>query len=67
VSSGLGGRFPQGYPVARISIVHHDPAEPFARVLAKPMASLNSSRLVLVVFTEQDREDGAAADSGEDE
>ena len=56
VSSGLGGRFPQGYPVARISTVEHDPAEPFARVLARPMADLNSSRLVLVVFTEQEEQ-----------
>lgn len=59
VSSGLGGRFPQGYPVARISTVEHDPAKPFARVRARPMASLNSSRLVLVVFTGQDGESGS--------
>ncbi|WP_295716620.1 rod shape-determining protein MreC [uncultured Halovibrio sp.] len=51
VSSGLGGRFPQGYPVARINSIKHDPGEPFARVEARPMARLNSSSQVLVVFS----------------
>ena len=51
VSSGLGGRFPQGYPVARISSIKHDPGEPFARVQARPLARLDSSSLVLVVFS----------------
>lgn len=53
VSSGLGGRFPQGYPVAQVSMVEHHPGEPFARVRATPSASLNSSRMVLVVFTSE--------------
>lgn len=51
VSSGLGGRFPQGYPVAEISSIEHDPGEPFARVRARPMARLDRSSLVLVVFS----------------
>jgi len=67
VSSGLGGRFPQGYPVARISSVKHDPGESFATVIAKPLARLDSSRLVLVVFTEQDSRDGGNDTSGEGE
>jgi rod shape-determining protein MreC len=52
VSSGLGGRFPEGYPVARISeIVHHD-GRSFAQVRAQPEAQLNRSRLLLLVFKE---------------
>lgn len=51
VSSGLGGRFPQGYPVARISSLEHNPGEPFAQVEARPLAKLDSSSLVLVVFS----------------
>ena len=66
-SSGLGGRFPQGYPVARVSSVEHDPGEPFARVIAEPMARLNSSRLVLVVFTEKESSDGDSEPPGEGE
>ncbi|PID43169.1 MAG: rod shape-determining protein MreC [Gammaproteobacteria bacterium] len=50
VSSGLGGRFPAGYPVATVKRVEHDPGRPFAHVLATPSARLNQSRLVLVLF-----------------
>lgn len=49
VSSGLGERFPPGYPVAVVDSVQHDPGQPFARVVAKPSAKLNRSRLVLIV------------------
>jgi len=51
VSSGLGGRFPVGYPVAIITEVMQDPGQPFARVRAEPQAALNRSRHVLLVFT----------------
>ena len=50
VSSGLGQKFPAGYPVATISSVQIDPGKAFARVTAKPMAELNRSRHVLLVF-----------------
>ncbi len=50
VSSGLGGRFPRGYPVARVTAVSHNPGDPFARVQATPEAKLNRSRLVLLVL-----------------
>ena len=51
VSSGLGGRYPKGYPLGEISGVEHDPGEPFAIVTAKPAASLDRSRHVLLVFS----------------
>jgi len=50
VSSGMGGRFPRGYPVAEVSRVIHEPGEPFMSIRATPKAELNKSRLVLVVF-----------------
>jgi len=50
VSSGLGQRFPVGYPVAEVVEVSFDPGKAFARVVAKPMAELNRSRHVLLVF-----------------
>ncbi len=50
VSSGLGQRFPVGYPVAEVTEVDIDPSKPFARVRARPMAELNRSRHVLLVF-----------------
>ena len=49
VSSGLGGRFPAGYPVAQVTRITHDPAEPFAQVIAQPKAKLDKSRNVLLV------------------
>jgi len=50
VSSGLGGRFPRGYPVARVSSIEHFPGRAFAKVQVEPEASLNRSRLLLLVF-----------------
>ena len=50
VTSGLGGRFPPGYPVARVGAVQHDPGRSFAQVMAKPLAQLNRSREVLLVW-----------------
>ncbi len=51
VTSGLGGRFPAGYPVAVVSSVHRDPGQAFARITAAPTAALDRSRHVLLVFT----------------
>jgi rod shape-determining protein MreC len=50
VSSGLGGRFPRGYPVGVVREVRRDPAEAFAAIDAAPAAALNRSREVLMVF-----------------
>jgi len=50
VTSGLGGRFPVGYPVAVVSEVERDPGQPFARIAARPSAALDRSRHVLLVF-----------------
>lgn len=51
VSSGLGQRFPVGYPVAVVTEVTVDPGLSFATVKAAPKAALNRSRYVLLVFT----------------
>ncbi len=52
VSSGLGDRFPVGYPVGIVNRIEHDPGEPFATATATPSALLDRSRHVLLVFTE---------------
>ncbi|AOE83608.1 rod shape-determining protein MreC [Pseudomonas sp. TCU-HL1] len=52
VSSGLGQRFPAGYPVATVKEVIHDSGQPFAIVRAIPTAALNRSRYMLLVFTD---------------
>lgn len=48
-TSGLAGRFPPGYPVARVTKVEHDPGQPFAQVTAEPMAQLKRSRHFLLL------------------
>ncbi len=53
LSSGLGLRFPDGYPVAQVSSVEHNPGEDFARIYAKPTAKLEQSSPVLLVWSER--------------
>ena len=55
VSSGLGGRFPAGYPVGVVDRVEHEPGEPFATVTARPAAQLDRNRYVLLVFADSSR------------
>lgn len=50
VSSGLGERFPTGYPVGEVDSIIRDPGQPFATVIVRPMARLDRSRHVLLVF-----------------
>jgi len=49
-TSGIGGRFPFGYPVARITKISHRSGEPFMDVVAKPLAQLDRSRYVLLLL-----------------
>ncbi len=49
-TSGLGGRFPSGYPVAEVIRIKHRPGEPFAEVILEPHAHLDYGREVLLVW-----------------
>lgn len=51
VTSGLGGTFPQGYPVAKVTEVSPQPGQSFSRVIAEPVAHLDRSRELLLVWT----------------
>ena len=64
VSSGLGQRFPVGYPVAEVVSVERDPGQPFAQVQVRPKAQLNRSRHVLLVFSETEYQRSRVQDSG---
>lgn len=55
VSSGMGERFPVGYPVAEVLQVVRDPGKAFLTVTAKPMARLDRSRHLLLVFENRDQ------------
>lgn len=49
VSSGLGGRYPAGYPVGIVSEVHRYPGEEFLEIYALPAAQIQHGREVLLV------------------
>ena len=54
VSSGLGGRFPKGYPVGSVASIHQRPGEKFLEIKVTPSAKLDRSRHLLLVFTLED-------------
>ncbi len=51
VTSGLGGAFPPGYPVAVVASIDRIPQEPFAAVTATPAAALDQVREIMLIFT----------------
>lgn len=55
ISSGLGKRFPRNYPVAVITHINRNAGETFVDVRAEPLALLDTSREILLVWT-QDHE-----------
>jgi len=62
VTSGLGGAFPAGYPVAIVESVTRIPQEPYADVTATPAASLGQVREVMLIFSVGTQVPEAAAD-----
>ena len=62
-SSGLGGRFPNGYPVAEVIEVEVIEDQAFLKVSATPIAKLDRSNHVLLLS----REAKAQTDSDEQE
>jgi rod shape-determining protein MreC len=65
VSSGMGGVFPRGYPVARISRIERNAAAAFAMVEATPLAALDRDREVLLVWPNDAGAGDAAAGTTE--
>jgi rod shape-determining protein MreC len=49
MSSGLGGRFPNGYPVAVVQQIQVVTGEAFLSVTAKPVAGVDKARHVLLL------------------
>lgn len=52
ITSGLGGRYPAGYPVGVISEISKDASETFAKVSVMPTAQLERTRQVLLIQKE---------------
>jgi rod shape-determining protein MreC len=63
LTSGLGGRFPHGYPVGRVTRVQRDSGQPFASVDIEPSARLERNREVLLIWAQGQRSGGALIDS----
>ncbi len=63
VTSGLGGVFPEGYPVARVTEVHRDAVQPLAQVRAAPLAHLDTDTEVMLVWFRADHPAGPAPGS----
>ncbi|MEE3278480.1 MAG: rod shape-determining protein MreC [Pseudomonadota bacterium] len=53
VSSGLGGRFPRGYPVGEVQSIDVDPTRNDADVYTSVQARLDTSRHVLILFDDK--------------
>ncbi|GAA3715883.1 rod shape-determining protein MreC [Oceanisphaera sediminis] len=68
LSSGLAGRFPEGYPVGRVSRVGYEEGQPFADIRVKPFAALDRVRYLLLLWPEPqviDVDDVAASPAAE--
>ncbi len=50
VTSGLGGKYPEGYPVAIVTLVKKDESRPFAYVQSEPIAKINRLRYLLLLW-----------------
>jgi rod shape-determining protein MreC len=50
VSSGIGGGFPFGYPVAKVANIVNNPNESFLDITATPVAQLSHNREVLLIW-----------------
>lgn len=50
VTSGLGGRFPEGYPVAVVSSVKADTQRAYTIIQARPTAGLQRLRYLLLLW-----------------
>lgn len=64
VTSGLGGRYPPGYPVAKVSAVQRNISESFMTIAAEPLSRLGNDREVLILWpVKQPRSGPSAADA----
>jgi rod shape-determining protein MreC len=65
VTSGLGGAFPPGYPVAIVDTVTRIPQGPFAEVTARPAARLNQVREIMLIWSAPKGEEEPDEQAGE--
>jgi len=63
VSSGLGGKYPEGYPVATVTFVSQNDSREFVSVQSKPIAKIDRLRYLLLLSEKNPRSIFAPKDS----
>ena len=53
VTSGLGGKYPEGYPVSRVVLVRTDESREFATIYSQPVAQIDRLRYMLLLSAEK--------------
>jgi len=53
VTSGLGGKYPEGYPVAKVVLVNTDESREFATIYSQPVAQIDRLRYLLLLSKEK--------------
>src|SRR5574344_1027648 len=56
ITSGLGGKFPKGYPVAKVTMFDRKEGMHFAEIKAQPLAALDRLRYMLLVSLPDDEQ-----------
>ena len=62
ISSGMGQVYPKNYPVAEVISVSRSSGQPYARIRAKPLARVSSTRHVMLVVEAAAPNDSPLAD-----
>ncbi|MEH0667194.1 rod shape-determining protein MreC [Vibrio scophthalmi] len=57
VTSGLGGIYPEGYPVAHVASVDRDSAREFAQIEAEPVVDFERLRYLLLIWPNDSRQE----------
>lgn len=65
VTSGLGGAFPSGYPVAQVTAVNRIPQQAFADISATPIVALDQVREVMLVWSSAIDTESASGETDE--
>lgn len=53
VTSGLGGKYPEGYPVSTVSFVSNDESREFVQIYSTPIAQIDRLRYLLLLSNEE--------------
>lgn len=53
VTSGLGGKYPEGYPVAKVYFVNNDESREFVQIFSTPVAQIDRLRYLLLLSVKE--------------